>query len=178
MRIQHECRARIRARLRRAVRVRALCILSCTLLPGGNAIAAEWFVDVGGAGYTYSPAGLIVDAGDTVTFVNRGGFHNVVADDGRFRCAQGCDGQGGDGSPSDAAWSASVVFPSVGTFGYHCEVHGLPQLGMYGSITVAPRVAPPPNDAPSTVPVVQRHWLVLLAALLAVLALRAARNRR
>jgi hypothetical protein len=27
------------------------------------------------------------------------GDHNVVADDGAFRCARGCDGEGGDGTP-------------------------------------------------------------------------------
>ena len=27
------------------------------------------------------------------------GAHNVVADDGSFRCARGCDGEGGDGTP-------------------------------------------------------------------------------
>jgi plastocyanin len=142
-----------------------------------NAAATEWFVDVGGTGFSFAPSELLVTAGDTVTFVNRGGFHNVVADDGSFRCANGCDGDGGSGNPSDAPWTASVIFSGPGTFGYHCEVHGLPQLGMYGSITVAPRVEPPPASAPSTVPAAQWRWLLLLSALVVAAAWRVTRRR-
>jgi hypothetical protein len=76
-----------------------------------------------------------------VTFVNAGGApHNVDADDGSFRCAQGCDGQGGDGTPSAQAWSSTVTFAQAGTFGYHCDVHG--SMGMNGSITVQGASAP------------------------------------
>ena len=82
----------------------------------------------------FSPAELTIAAGDTVTFVNAGGTHNVDADDGSFRCARGCDGQGGNGDPSDDIWSATVTFNTPGTITYHCDIHG--HLGMVGSITV------------------------------------------
>jgi len=82
----------------------------------------------------FSPANLTIATGDTVTFVNAGGQHNVDADNGSFRCARGCDGQGGNGDPSDDYWSATVTFDTPGTITYHCDIHG--HLGMVGSITV------------------------------------------
>ena len=43
---------------------------------------------------TFSPSSLTINAGDTVTFTNAGGFHNAVIDtgSGTLRCASGCDG--------------------------------------------------------------------------------------
>lgn len=98
--------------------------------------AANYIVNVGGAQLAYSPATLAIAAGDTVTFVNKGGNHNVVAADGSFRCARGCDGNGGNGSPSNSNWVASVTFARTGSFGYFCEIHGTPTTGMHGVINV------------------------------------------
>ena len=121
-------------------------------LVAANANAANWTVDVGGAQFAFSPAALAVVAGDTVTFVNRGGFHNVAADDGSFRCAKSCGGSGGD--PDSVLWSATVTLESPGTLGYYCEVHGAPGQGMFGTITVqpAPPTPPPPQTAIDNVP--------------------------
>jgi plastocyanin len=100
---------------------------------------------------TFSPSTLTIVAGDTVTFRNAGGFHNVVSDPGAvtsFRCANGCDATGGNGNLSSSAWSATVTFPSPGTIGYYCEAHGASGgIGMSGKVTV--------NPAPVTHPV--RH---------------------
>jgi plastocyanin len=116
-----------------------------------NASAANWTVNVGGAQLVFSPATLTISAGDTVTFVNQGGFHNVVADDGSFRCAQSCSGSGGD--PDSTLWSSTVTLASPGTFGYHCEIHGAAGQGMFGTITVQPAPpTPPPQPAIDTVP--------------------------
>ena len=101
---------------------------------------------------TFSPSNLTITAGDTVTFRNSGGFHNVVSDPGAvtsFRCANGCDGAGGNGNLSNAAWTATVTFPVAGTAGYYCEAHGDPGgVGMAGKITVnaAPVVNPRRSD--------------------------------
>lgn len=83
---------------------------------------------------TFSPASLTINAGDTVTFRNNGGNHNVTADDGSFRCANGCDGQGGNGNPSTAAWSFTMTFNTSGVVSYHCQPHLA--VGMRGTITV------------------------------------------
>jgi len=86
---------------------------------------------------TFEPSELTIAAGDTVTWTNAGGFHNVRADDDSFRCANGCDGDGGDGSPSTDAWSFSLVFTEVGLIPYYCETHGAPKgVGMSGSVDV------------------------------------------
>ena len=94
---------------------------------------------------TFTPNQLTINAGDTVTFKNAGGFHNAVVENGSgtFRCAMGCDGDGngGNGAPSGANWSATVAFNTAGTFGYHCEIHV--SDGMVGTVTVN-AVAPPP----------------------------------
>lgn len=117
------------------------------LLAASSAWAVDHPVSVGGTyssgGYTYpengfSPRAITVDVGDTVTFTNAGGTHNVDADDETtFRCANGCDGAGGNGDPSGAAWSSTItITPAMAgrTIGYHCDVHG--SMGMTGTITV------------------------------------------
>lgn len=116
------------------------CLL---LLVTSSAWAANHQVTVGGTGggiygegqaLAFDPPSLTIAVGDTVTFTNAGGTHNVAADDHSFRCANGCDSAGGSGTPSSSAWSATVTFNQAGSFGYHCEVHQ--SMGMVGSITV------------------------------------------
>src|SRR4249919_1300085 len=86
----------------------------------------------------FSPKTLTIAAGDSVTFTNGGGFHNVASDPGAvmaFRCAAGCDGAGGNGNLSSASWSATVLFTTPGTVRYFCERHGAAGgLGMSGTI--------------------------------------------
>jgi plastocyanin len=91
----------------------------------------------------FEPPTLEINVGDTVTFINdpgNPGFHNARSDADavtEFRCANGCDGDGGNGDPDSALWSATVTFPTAGTVGYYCEVHGGDGgIGMSGVITV------------------------------------------
>lgn len=100
--------------------------------------AANFTVLVGSGGNVYVPATLTVSVGDTVTFRNAGGLHNVKADDNSFRCANGCDhdGHGGNGDTSTDIWHASVTFSVVGNIGYYCEQHGNTLTGMRGMIIV------------------------------------------
>lgn len=99
----------------------------------------------GPGGSNFSPSTLVIALGDTVTFKNdpaAPGLHNVVSDANStttFRCANGCDGDGGDGAPSTSAWSATVPFDVAGSTTFHCEIHG---AMMAGSIQVAPPPAP------------------------------------
>ena len=84
----------------------------------------------------FTPSSVNARVGDTVTFVNAGGApHNVVADDGSFRCANGCDGAGGNGAPSAAGWTSTITLSEAGDLPFHCEVHG--SMGMTGVIHVA-----------------------------------------
>jgi plastocyanin len=89
---------------------------------------------------SFVPANITINVGDSVTWTNTtGGYymHNVVADDGSFRCANGCDGDGhgGNGNPA-TTWTFTLTFNQAGTVNYHCEVHGGPPYYMMGSITV------------------------------------------
>ena len=89
----------------------------------------------------FTPSQLTINVGDTVTFYNYAGSyftgpHNVVADDRSFRCAKGCDGEGGDGTPLGEScvagtscsynpsqrWRFSRQFNAPGIVKYHDEV--------------------------------------------------------
>jgi hypothetical protein len=83
----------------------------------------------------FSPNRLTIVAGDVVMFHVTGRLgdtltaedrHNVVADDGSFRCAMGCDGEGGDGTPRDwsSAWYFTRTFDTPGIISYHDEISG------------------------------------------------------
>jgi plastocyanin len=79
--------------------------------------------------------------GDTITFNNVGaspGFHNVRSDGPvtTFRCADGCDGAGGNGNPSSTNWTATITLTAADTINYYCEIHGAPGQGMFGTINV------------------------------------------
>jgi len=119
---------------------KTLSILSLLLFATTSANAADHAVSVGGSGLTFSPSSLMINKGDTVTFHNAGGFHNVASDTGLFR----------NGSASSSGWTYTTpAFNEIGTFGYHCEIHGAAGgVGMAGAITVqdyGPPPPPPPN---------------------------------
>jgi plastocyanin len=148
-----------------------MAIVSC-------AQAATSIVDVGGATLTFSPQVVTVNVGDSVVFINKGGFHNVVADDGSFRCARGCDGdgKGGNGNASSSNWIAAVNFAQAGTVGYFCEIHGQPGVGMFGTIVVQGANPPPPLPI-EPIPAVGFSLLALLSGGIVAVALATARRR-
>ncbi|HSS48069.1 MAG TPA: Calx-beta domain-containing protein [Thermoanaerobaculia bacterium] len=98
---------------------------------------ANFDVAVGGVDTVFTPATLNIQAGDSVTWHNAGGFHNVQADDSSFT----------NGPPSGDSWTFVHKFDTAGTFGYHCVQHGAPGFGMFGTIHVA-AVSPPPDPHP------------------------------
>lgn len=121
-----------------------LVIAVLALAAFGPAWSANHIVTVGGAGgLRFTPSQLAIQVGDTVTFNNAGGTHNVVSETAGFRCAVGC-GSGNPGNPSSASWSATVTFNAPGTFQYYCELHGAPGQGMAGAITVEGTALPAP----------------------------------
>jgi plastocyanin len=121
--------------------VPSLALVFCCLglsVPAG----AENFT-VQAVNLTFQPANLTISPGDTVTWTNVSGQHNVRATSGAsFRCANGCDGQGGNGNPASNAWSFTRTFNAEGTIDYDCELHA--GFGMTGRIVVAG------NDVPGT----------------------------
>ena len=147
-----------------------LSALLCLAVGAGlcNVARANVFVvNVGGpAGLAFAPQSLTIAPGDTVVFVNKGGFHNVVADDSSFTCSAGCkgDSNGDTGAPSSANWTFNRTFPNPGAIGYYCVIHGAPGQGMYGTILVqAPQ--PPPASTPGA-PAIGAGFTVLLGATL------------
>jgi plastocyanin len=124
-----------------------LAVLLLTLAAVPAARAATVDVVVGGPnGLAYNPKVVTIHVGDTVRWTNAGGFHDLAADDGSFRCANGCDGAGGDGSPSSSAWVATHTFNAAGTFPYHCEIHGASGGGgMSGQVVVQGATQPQPG---------------------------------
>lgn len=103
--------------------------------------AAQHVVILGQGGKnTYTPNFLAIQAGETVTFRQINGFHNVASQPGAvtaFRCGpNGCDGVGsGNGEPGGGEWEQTVTFPTMGTIDYLCDVHG---QSMTGTIVVNP----------------------------------------
>ena len=108
-----------------------LLLFGITAIP---ALGANHWVGIGDGDCPFacfSPATLTIDPGDTVTFFTFAdtiptGPHNVVADDGSFRCARGCDGEGGDGTPMDflSQWQFTRTFATPARVGFHDEVSG------------------------------------------------------
>lgn len=72
----------------------------------------------------FIPSELTIEVGDTVTWTSFGLVgHNIVADDGSFRCGDGCDDMGGSGDLVGGPVSISRTFDSPGVIDYHCELH-------------------------------------------------------
>jgi len=103
------------------------------------AFAVDHPVHVGGSGLTFTPSSVDVLVGDTVTFINDGGFHNAASDPGApisFHCSAGC-GASPVGDPNGSAWTATVTITAAAahrTIGYHCDAHQA--SGMVGTINV------------------------------------------
>ena len=78
---------------------------------------------------TFEPANVEIDLGDTVTFSNAGGTHNVRWDDGSV-VEQPAD-------PDSGSWSFERTFDQPGVHRYFCELHGAEGgVGMSGRVTV------------------------------------------
>src|ERR671931_295919 len=76
--------------------------------------------------FFWSPNAVDIQVGDSVTWTNAQGFHNVVLGDSR---------QNQPGFPNDPSWNPppSVTFNSPGSYTFVCEVHP----GMTGRVQVS-----------------------------------------
>jgi plastocyanin len=92
----------------------------------------------------FSPATVNIAVGDSVTWVNDGGTHNVRFADGSF------EDPPDPASPGSSGWTDGVSrrFDTDATLVYYCELHGSPTFGMRGTVAVSSgAAAPPPGDA-------------------------------
>jgi plastocyanin len=121
--------------------------LALSVLP---ALAADQTVTVSSNEFT--PVNVTIEQGDTVTWSNSGGSHNVRFDDGSFEQPP---------SPDSSGWTRERTFATAGTFSYYCEQHI--GSGMTGTVTVNPSgtgttTGPPPTPpaADTTRPAIAR----------------------
>lgn len=116
----------------------ALSLVIAVICGSSSVATAGDHTVVANADLTFTPGSLTIAQGDTVTFVNGGGCHNAMATSGptTFRCANGCDGAGGDGDVACNGWTATVTFPNPGQVQFFCQAHGEPGLGMAGVINI------------------------------------------
>lgn len=88
----------------------------------------------------FDPGSVTVGIGDTVTWKNDGGIHNVSFDDGSYTQPT---------QPNGTPWTVSRKFEAAGTFRYHCDFHG---SAMSGTVVVQGAQQPPPAGSDTTPP--------------------------
>jgi plastocyanin len=94
--------------------------LALALLLAVPAVAADQSVTAQ-PGIQWSPDDVTIDMGDTVTWNNAGGIHNVEFDNGSFTEPP---------APSSDDWTADRTFDTPGIFRYHCGFHGASMRGV------------------------------------------------
>jgi plastocyanin len=112
-------------------------ILVALLVPADSALAANQTVTASTNPDVFTPDVVTVIQGESVTWNNVSGLHNVRFDDGSFT------------QPpmfAPAPWTVSRTFTTVGSFRYECEAHA---PSMDGTVTVqAPGTTPGPGPGP------------------------------
>jgi plastocyanin len=112
-------------------------VIAAALIGAGTALAADQAVSI--SGFSYSPASVTVNVGDSVTWTNSDAqAHTATADDASWDSGT-IGGSGGTGA---------VTFSTAGTFPYHCTIH--PQ--MTGTVTVQAAAPAPGSGAGATTP--------------------------
>ena len=105
-----------------------LSILFLALIAQFSIFATNHIINT--QGMTFSPSALTISMGDSVTFNNTGGYHNVNGTQATYP-----NNPASFSNPTgvSAGWSYVYVFTSSGIYNYQCDPH-LP--GMVGTITV------------------------------------------
>jgi plastocyanin len=101
-------------------------------MPTGKMSTAVTTVDIG-PGMTYSPDPVTVKVGATVRWTNRDTrSHTATSNPGTLDCDPASTETFDSGNlPKDGTFE--YTFNNVGTFAYHCEIHG---CDMRGSVQV------------------------------------------
>ena len=115
-------------------------LLICSLfLLGANVNAANYNINAGD--YYYLPASLSINVGDTVNWINDGGYHNVNFDISTLTNNSFNNPVSFFSTPTASSDIYSYVFTVSGTYEYDCSVGSHALNGMVGTIIV--------NGAPS-----------------------------
>ena len=118
-------------------------IVAAAVAGGGNGTKAYAAanVTITARDFFWNPSTVSIQAGDTVTWTNSQGFHNVLLGDSRLNQP---------GNPEDPAWNPppQVTFDDPGSYTFVCGDH----RGMPGWVTGAGGGAPPPTPTPPPTP--------------------------
>jgi LPXTG-motif cell wall-anchored protein len=150
---------------RSAVAVLALAMLMTVAIGGPASAAGVSIVD-----FSFQPATVTIDTGDSVTWTNNGDApHTTTSDSGVW-----------DSDILDPGQSFTRVFDTAGTFPYHCNVHP----SMTGTVVVQAgggggggTTLPSTGAGDSTIPFVWVGLLFVLAGGAVLLGLRMRRRR-
>jgi len=122
-----------------------------------DSVSAATTKTVSISGFSFAPATITVNVGDTVKWVHDASAtgHSVTADNGSFDSSPSCSF-----SNSSACLGANATyshtFNTAGTFRYYCRVHGGPGgTGMSGTVVVKAAVAKPTIS--SVMPATVKH---------------------
>src|SRR5689334_76576 len=96
---------------------------ACAAQAGDKVVTAQ--------NYQFTPADVRIVAGQTVTWTNAGGKHNIYSYDPPFQT-----------QPNTSPWQFSFTFKTPGTFSYVCQQH-YTSFNMAGTVTVRSSNAPP-----------------------------------
>ena len=108
---------------------------------GGATARAAANVTITAFDFFWSPDTVSIQVGDTVTWTNEQGFHNVLLGDSRLNQP---------GFPTDPAWNPppQQTFDEAGSYTFICEVHP----GMTGTVNVGDGGEPTPTPTPTPTP--------------------------
>ena len=96
--------------------------------------STNWVINSGN--FYYSPSTLTINIGDTVTWVNDGGLHNVNFDTNSISGISFNNPESFTSSPTNDSLIYSHIFNIVGLYNYDCSVGSHAQNGMIGSLVV------------------------------------------
>jgi plastocyanin len=88
------------------------------------------------ANFSFSPRDVTINQGETVTWTNMQGTHNVVF--------EGSPAPFPPSGPDAGVWPYTRRFDTAGTFSYFCAPHAA--QGMRGTVTVNPSPGAPPGE--------------------------------
>ena len=92
----------------------------------GNVIDGSYTVYAGNM--YYSPKNITIEQGDSITFINEGGFHDVYTTSGPLELFL---------NPCNAPCTiGTLVFEEAGTYDYICSIGSHAEQGMVGTIVV------------------------------------------
>ena len=111
-------------------------LLLAFVFTGLTVVQAQTFHTVNSGNFYYNPSNLVINAGDTVQWINDGGLHNVNATNSSITGASFNNPESFTSSPTDDGVLFTKVFTVAGTYEYDCSVGSHANNGMVGVVVV------------------------------------------